>query len=200
MNSRNNGQIADSVLRRTAFHEAAHAVVLAVCQLKFSSVFIQRTTEEARKHGKLGRVVQVHATGMFNIKEAAGSCVASFASMPAERLVDPKLTYLFLSLSTCLDDCSSASELCAQFGIDQKRAISIAAHLVRMNRTVIRAVACALLEEGELTYGQVMEIVIQTSPTVLSQSLLLVARLDLTPRNRKPLRSDYKRRTGMQES
>ena len=92
--------MADIKLRRTAFHEAAHAVVLAVCQLRFSTVFIQRTPKERRKHGMPGRIVQVHETLMFNIWEAAGSCVASFASMAAERLVDPKLTYTLLSLST----------------------------------------------------------------------------------------------------
>lgn len=165
------------MLRRAAFHEAAHAVILAVCQLKFSTAFIQRTPHEAREHGMPGRVVQVHETMMFNIIEAAGSCVASFASLAGERLVDPKLTYTSLSFSTCAGDCDNASELCEQFGINEKRALGTATHLVRMNRTVIRKVAHALLEEGELTYDQVVDAVDQSPDTVVSRSLLLVHRL-----------------------
>ena len=176
MNARNKGQMADIKLRRTAFHEAAHAVVLAVCQLRLSTVFIQRTPKERRKHGMPGRVVQVHESMMFNIKEAAGSCVASFASMATERLVDPTLTYTFLSLSTCASDCDGASKVCAQFSIDERRAIATATHLVRLNRSVIRTVADALLEHGELTYGQVMAVVDPFSPTAL-RSRLLVDRL-----------------------
>lgn len=109
MNSTKRGQIADIMLRRAAFHEAAHAVVLVVCQLEFSTVPIQRTPQEARAHGKRGRIVQVHESMMFNIREAAGYCVASFASMPAERLVDPKLTYTYLSFDTCACDCDGGS-------------------------------------------------------------------------------------------
>lgn len=124
-----------------------------------------------------GRVAQVHENLMFNIIEAAGSCVASFASLAAERLVDPKLTYTYLSFDTCAGDCDNASELCAQFGIDERRAMTTATHFVRMNRTVIRNVAHALLEEGELTYDQVVDAVDQSPDTVVSRSLLLVHRL-----------------------
>jgi ATP-dependent Zn protease len=176
MNSRNKGQITDIELRRTAFHEAAHAVILAVCQLRFSTVFIQRTPRERRKHGMPGRLVQVHESMMFNIREAAGSCVSSFASMAAERLVDPRLTYRLLSLSTCVSDCDGASEACSRFGIDERRVIATATHLVRLNRAVIRTVAQALLEDGELTYGQVMAVVDPFSPTAC-RSRLLVDRL-----------------------
>ena len=177
MNSRNKSKKTNFLLRRTAFHEAAHAVILAVCQLKFATVFIQRTPQEKREHGMRGRVVQEHETMMFNIIEAAGSCVASLASMPAERLVDPKLTYTYLSFSTCSADCENASQLCKQFGIDEKRALRTATHLVRLNRTVIRKVAHALLEEGELTYNQVVDAVDEFPDTVESRSLLLVRRL-----------------------
>lgn len=174
---RSKRQKTDIMLRRAAFHEAAHAVILVVCQLKFSTAFIQRTPREAREHGMPGRVVQVHENMMFNIREAAGSCVASFASLAAERLVDPKLTYTYLSFDTCAGDCDNASELCAEFGIDERRAMTTATHLVQMNRTVIRNVAHVLLEKGEISYDQVVDAVDQSPEIVASRSLLLVHRL-----------------------
>ena len=49
--------------------------------------------------------------------------------------------------------------------------------LVRLNRAVIRKVAHALLEEGELTCNRVVDAVDESPDTVESRSLLLVRRL-----------------------
>ncbi len=89
--------------------------------------------------------------------------------------------------------------MCAEFGIDVRRAIATATHVVRMNRTIIRAVAGALLEHGELTYGQVMQAFDPFSPTA-SRSVLLVDRLWEKPEDMELLRSSRKRRAELQSS
>ena len=88
--------------KQVAFHEAAHAVVLAICQMEFTSVGIHQTSKEAKRHHRMGWLVHEYET--FNIKQAAVMCIGSYASMAAERLAGQELGYFELSITHCHDD------------------------------------------------------------------------------------------------
>lgn len=152
--------------RRTAYHEAAHAVVFAISQLPFTKVGIHKSRKAVKKYNRLGYLVDEHR--MVNIRQAAAICVANYASIPAEQILEPRPTWFYSSVTSCADDCRNAEAIAEDWGFDRKLAMDAAASIVQLARDAIDVVAQALIKRRELGYEEVL-----TMLAVLPSAVLL---------------------------